>query len=241
MPFTFSHPAIVLPGYYLPLRWRSLTGLVAGSVVPDFEMFFRMEAKISYSHTWHSIFWFNLPLGIVLTFLFHLVVRNSLIDHLPLFLRRRLITFKSFDWTRHFRQYAFVVVLSTFFGILSHFFWDHFTHHYGIFVEWFPDLAEQVTLGGYQTPLYFLLQIGFSFIGGIVILYAILKLSAIQTAAKNHQILKYWLGIAGISFLVTVARYISGVNFNYFPNVIVVLISAGLVSLLITPFLIRAK
>ncbi|WP_113654854.1 DUF4184 family protein, partial [Pedobacter namyangjuensis] len=30
MPFTFSHPAIVLPLTYLPKKWFSLTGLVIG-------------------------------------------------------------------------------------------------------------------------------------------------------------------------------------------------------------------
>ena len=39
MPFTFSYPAIVLPLTYLPRRWFSLTGLIIGSLTPDFEDF----------------------------------------------------------------------------------------------------------------------------------------------------------------------------------------------------------
>ena len=41
MPFTFSHPAAVLPLRLLPRHWFSLTGLVIGSMVPDFEYFLR--------------------------------------------------------------------------------------------------------------------------------------------------------------------------------------------------------
>ncbi|MFD3000345.1 DUF4184 family protein [Pontibacter toksunensis] len=241
MPFTFSHPAIVLPCCYLPQRWRSLTGLVAGSVVPDFEMFLRMKALITFSHTWHSIFWFNLPLALVLCFLFHLLVRNPLISHLPLFLKQRLNSFKGFNWTQHFRQQTLVVVVSILIGILSHFFWDNFTHHYGIFLQWFPALAQDVVLGEYRLPLYFLLQIGFSVLGGLAVLYAMLLLPVKRTYNHTYQTLKYWVLLITITLLITAIRYMTGLSFSYFPNVVVVLISAGLLSLLLTSFLIRDR
>ncbi|WP_460924335.1 DUF4184 family protein [Pontibacter brevis] len=241
MPFTFSHPAIVLPGYYLPQRWRSLTGLIAGSVAPDFEMFFRMKALIVFSHTWHSVFWLNLPLAIVLAFLFHLVVRNPLINHLPLFLRQRLNYFKSFDWTFYYRQHAWVVVASILVGIASHFFWDNFTHEYGFFLHLFPVLAEDVTLGAYQIPVYFFLQILFSVIGGLVVLYALLRLPTGNTPASSRQMLWYWLVVVAATFILTAVRYMTGLNFSYFPNVIVVLISAGLVGLLLASFIFKGS
>lgn len=45
MSFTFSHPAIVSPLNYFPNKWFSLTGLVIGSLTPDFEYFLRMRIK----------------------------------------------------------------------------------------------------------------------------------------------------------------------------------------------------
>lgn len=241
MPFTFSHPAIVLPGYYLPQRWRSLTGLVVGSIVPDFEMFLRAEAKISYSHTWHSIFWFNLPLAIVLAFLFHQIVRNPLLHHLPLFLKKRLNRFKSFDWTHHFREHTFVVIVSILIGIASHLFWDNFTHQYGIFLRWFPVLTEEFTIGAYQAPLYYLLQLGFSVLGGLVVLYAILRLPAEKASVQEDQMLKYWSLIAIVTLFLAAVRYTTGLDFSYIPNTIVVLISAGQLGLLLAPFVIRSR
>ncbi|WP_162055788.1 DUF4184 family protein [Pontibacter pamirensis] len=247
MPFTFSHPAIVLPGYYLPQRWRSLTGLVAGSVAPDFEMFLKMKAQVSFSHTWHSIFWFNLPLALVLCFLFHLIVRNPLINHLPPFLKQRLIRFKSFAWARHFREHTLVVIISILIGIASHIFWDHFTHQYGVFLHWFPVLAEEVALGEHHIPLYFLLQLGFSVVGGLGVLYAILLLPVTSEDNSNYQInysyktLRYWLLIIAITLFTTAIRFSTGLDFSYIPNTVVVLISGGLLSLLITPSLIRDK
>ncbi|RDV15930.1 DUF4184 family protein [Pontibacter diazotrophicus] len=243
MPFTFSHPAIVLPGYYLPQRWRSLTGLVAGSVAPDFEMFLKMKAQVSFSHTWHSIFWFNLPLAILLAFLFHLIVRNPLINHLPLFLRQRLSHFKDFDWIRYYRQHAWVVVVSMLVGIASHLFWDNFTHEYGLFLNWFPILATDVALGDYQIPVYFLLQIVFSIIGGLVVLYALLRptVKSTSTLPAAQQVLWYWLLIFTATFVFTAIRFSTGIDFTYFPNVIVVIISAGLISLCLASYVFRSR
>lgn len=241
MPFTFSHPAIVLPGYYLPQRWRSLTGLIAGSVVPDFEMFLRMKALITFSHTWHSIIWFNLPFALVLCFLFHGLVRDPLIRHLPTFLKQRLDKFTGFDWTLHFRQHTLVVVVSILIGILSHFFWDNFTHHYGIFLHWFPALAQDVTFGDYTLPLYFFLQLLFSVLGGLAVLYAILLLPVKSTHTYTYQTLKYWVLMITITLSITTIRYMTGLKFSYLPNTIVVLISSGCISLLVTPYLIRRK
>ena len=83
MPFTFSHPAIILPLTYLPRRWFSLTGLIIGSLTPDFEYFIRMTPYSLYSHTLSGLFWFDIPLGLLLCFIFHNLVRDSLCSNLP--------------------------------------------------------------------------------------------------------------------------------------------------------------
>jgi len=102
MPFTFSHPAIVLPLKFLPKRWFSLTALVIGSLTPDFEYFIRMKVQSDFSHTFLGIFWFYLPLGILLAFIFHNTVRNSLFVNIPMSLKSRLNRFNEFNWNRYF-------------------------------------------------------------------------------------------------------------------------------------------
>ncbi|WP_220463965.1 DUF4184 family protein [Adhaeribacter radiodurans] len=47
MPFTFSHPAIVLPLTLLLRKWYSLTGLVIGSLTPDFEYFYQFSISLT--------------------------------------------------------------------------------------------------------------------------------------------------------------------------------------------------
>jgi hypothetical protein len=241
MPFTFSHPAIVLPGVYLPRKWRSVTGLVVGSVAPDFEMFLRMEAENRFSHTWHSMFWFSLPLAVALAFLFHKVVRNPLIDHLPRFLRQRLSGFKRFDWSDYFKEHALVVIVSIVVGTASHICWDSLTHRYGIFIKWFPVLATELAIGQYQTPLYHWLQLGFSVIGGLVVLYAILQLPAETIGKQNRAGLKYWLLVSAIALVIAAIRINTGLDTSYFPNLIVVVISGGLAGLLVTPVLLKER
>ncbi|HYM92834.1 MAG TPA: DUF4184 family protein, partial [Chitinophagaceae bacterium] len=80
MPFTFSHPAAVLPLNYVSKKYVSLTGLVIGSMTPDFEYFLRMRDRSYYSHTWKGVLWFDLPLAIILASIYHGMVRDVLID-----------------------------------------------------------------------------------------------------------------------------------------------------------------
>lgn len=81
MPFTFAHPAIILPLPFLNKRWFSLTGLIIGSMIPDFEYFIRMRIQSIYSHTLAGIFWFDLPLALLISFIFHNKVKNLLFQN----------------------------------------------------------------------------------------------------------------------------------------------------------------
>src|SRR5689334_14638663 len=104
MPFTFSHPAVVFPFNKLGKRWTSLTGLVMGSLVPDFEYFIRMEFKKVYTHSWKGLFLYDLLLSLLLVFIFHNIVRNTLIDNLPPWFQRRLYRYKDFNWNQRFKK-----------------------------------------------------------------------------------------------------------------------------------------
>ena len=144
MPFTFSHPAIVLPLTFLPRQWFSLTGLVIGSLTPDFEYFLRMRIQSNYSHSISGLFWFDLPLGILLAFIFHNIVRDILFDNLPTILKSRVMKFKMFDWNNYFKRNWLVVTISVLIGAGSHIFWDSFTHDQGYFVQTIPVLTNTV-------------------------------------------------------------------------------------------------
>jgi hypothetical protein len=122
MPFTFSHPAIVLPLENISGKTLSLTGLVIGSITPDFEYFIRMKIQSNYSHSLPGLFWFDLPLGLLLTFIYHFIVRNQLISNLPKILNRKLSAFKHFDWLTYFKQNWIKVIVSILIGAALHLF-----------------------------------------------------------------------------------------------------------------------
>ena len=77
MPFTFSHPAILLP--FVKRKKISITGLVIGSMAPDLEFFFRMRTQSEISHTFHGLLLIDVPLAIIITLLFHGLLKKTLL------------------------------------------------------------------------------------------------------------------------------------------------------------------
>ncbi|WCM43181.1 DUF4184 family protein [Flavobacterium sp. CBA20B-1] len=240
MPFTFSHPAIILPLTFLPRHWFSLTGLVIGSLTPDFEYFIRMRIKSEFSHTIEGLFWFDLPLGLILAFLFHSIVRDRLFDNLPTFLKSRFLSFQKFDWNEHFKKNWIVVSISILIGGSSHIFWDSFTHDHGYFVQTIPALQNVVDFLGRQIPILKILQHSSTLLGGLIIAFAIYKLPQSKTENDNIN-LKYWAILVGLTSTIISIRLLSGLDLKQYGNVIVTAISAGLISLTITPWLTKSK
>ncbi len=240
MPFTFSHPAIVLPITFLPQKWFSLTGLVIGSLTPDFEYFLRMKILSNYSHTINGVFWFDLPLGILLAFIFHNIVRDCLFDNLPAMLSSRLTKFKQFDWNTYFKKNWLVVLISIIIGAFSHLFWDAFTHEHGYFVQSIPALTNSIHLLGFTFPTFKIIQHLSTLIGGVIIAFAFFQLipeeNFISKVNKN-----YWIVFAALIFTIIVVRIFSGLNIKLFGELIVTIISAGLISLILTPMILRQK
>lgn len=240
MPFTFSHPAIVLPLTFLPRQWFSLTGLVIGSLTPDFEYFLRMRIQSDYSHTVSGLFWFDLPLGILLAFIFHNIVRDNLFDNLPTILKSRLTKFKQFDWNNYFKKNWLVVAISVLIGAASHIFWDSFTHDHGYFVQTIPVLTNTVDILGRQVPTLKILQHSSTLLGGLVIAFALFKIVPDKNVTGQLNI-KYWGILTTLTLTIIAVRLLSGLDYKLYGHVIVTAISAGLISLTLTPWLTGQK
>ena len=240
MPFTFSHPALVLPLKFLPRKWFSLTGLVIGSLTPDFEYFMRMRIQSNYSHTIGGLFWFDLPLGIIIAFVFHNIIRDSLFDNLPMFLKSRFTTFKDFNWNYYFKTSWFVVLISILIGAFSHIFWDGFTHEDGDFVKSIPLLGQTIEMFGRQVPILKINQHTSTLLGGLVIAVFILKLPKLSSV-KSKINKKYWTVFLALTLVIVAMRLITGLDYKLYGHVIVTGISAVLISSFITPILIGQK
>ncbi len=227
MPFTFSHPAIVLPLNKVFNKYLSLTGLIIGSVTPDFEYFLRMKVKSEDGHSLIGCLWFDLPLGLLLCFAFHQVIKKSLIDNLPEFIQKRLQEVKNHNWLDYFKKHWFIVCVSIIIGGYSHIFWDSFTHINGFFVHYLG--LNNLLLG--NLPLYKILQHSSTLIGGLVIVLFFLQLRISTTSVKPK--LSYWLKISILSSVILLFRIIGDLKWTEYGNIIVSVISAFILSLLI--------
>lgn len=237
MPFTFSHPAIVLPLTLLPRKWFSLTGLVIGSMTPDFEYFLRMKIVSKYSHTIDGLFWFDLPLGLLLAFIFHNMVRDRLFDNLPTVLKSRFSAFRHFHWNAHAKRNCFVVAISILIGAASHVFWDSFTHEHGYFVQKIPALQIKFELIGEQIAVLKILQHGSTLIGGLLLAFSIYKLPMTKTENQNID-WKYWSILIVLACTIFNLRLLTGLELKQYGNLIVTAISAVLLGLIFTPILL---
>lgn len=240
MPFTFSHPAIVLPAAVIPKKYFSWTGLIIGSMTPDFEYFIRMNALSEYSHKLSGVLWFDLPLGLLLAFIFHEIVRDSLIFNLPKIFRERLTNYSNFNWNTYFRRKWFIVILSMLAGSLSHILWDGFTHEGGYFVKHVALLQSRFHLLGFNFEVYFFLQYLCSLIGGIAIIAYILHLPKEEKASPSYDP-NYWAFVALISIIGFMFKAFVGFDSKTFHYAIVVVIASGLLAITITSWLFKPR
>lgn len=241
MPFTFVHPAIVLPLNYINKKWISLTALITGSMMPDVEAFFRMESSKDFSHSIEGIWWFSLPVGLLFTFLFHNVVRNPVINHLPPRLQQKFARYKLFNWNARFLSNPLVVLICLFVGIGSHFFWDGFTHFRGFFIEDNPALQGNINIGSEDLEIPYLLQYINTAIGVGIIGYAVWQLRSDVTVRVRRKIVAFWVMIF---FLTALMFYLRTATFDETyktDDYIIAVIGAGIWSLFFISLLYKYK
>jgi hypothetical protein len=240
MPFTFSHPAMVLPLTYLPGRLYSLTGLVIGSIAPDFEYFIRMKVESNYSHTIGGLFWFDLPVGFLIAIVYHNLIRNCFINNLPVSVKQRLSIYKRFNWNKDVKDRWFIIAASLLTGAASHVFWDSFTHSTGYFVQAIPALTNHVEIGGRQVPVFKIAQHASTLTGGLIVAIAIRKLPLYKDNS-HHASIAYWPLIFCSTILIVFIRLLNGFNYKLYGSLIVTIISAGFISLIATSLVMRKR
>ena len=172
MPWTFAHPAVVIPlRRFCPAQFN-LAGLVIGALTPDFGFYVGLFSLATHAHTLLGSFLVCLPTGLVLLACFYLV-RRPIWHLLPQPHRALLEPLASGPVP--VRPGALVrAALSIVIGAWSHIVWDSFTHRFGWVVVEYPVLQEPVIALGSAAhlPLYSVLQHLSTLIGVMVLIAA---------------------------------------------------------------------
>ncbi|MEO6902454.1 MAG: DUF4184 family protein [Bacteroidia bacterium] len=240
MGFTFSHPALILPFKYLPRKYYSLSGLIMGSMAPDFEYFLRWDNQSVLSHTFKGVFLFDIPFSIIALIIFHEIMRNILISNAPSFIKERLTFLLEMNWFDYFKKNALLVLCSIFIGVCTHLFWDNYTALNGYFVRKNTFLTTQHFFFGIELFNYKILKHLSSIVGGGILIYLFLKLprKKILLLPKKY----FWL-LTFIIFLACIFFYI-GVSGNFilsFNQLTKKSISYMLFSLVVTTIYFKRK
>src|ERR1700678_4090221 len=83
MPFTFAHPAAIIPIHSRFKKWIPLPALVIGSLVPDAAYYLPVPGDFKdHAHTLQGTISFSLPLGIILLLIFYWL-RAAIVFFLP--------------------------------------------------------------------------------------------------------------------------------------------------------------
>ena len=124
MPFTLSHAAAAFPFRHTRLI---LSALIVGCFAPDFEYFIPYEHHGAFGHTLPGIFILDIPLSLLVLWLFHRYAKEPLAACLPASARARLPLGPRTLEIHSLSRFALLIV-SILVGIATHILWDSFTH-----------------------------------------------------------------------------------------------------------------
>jgi uncharacterized membrane protein YfcA len=166
MPFTFAHPAAILP--LRRSRFLQTVPLIIGSMVPDAPYFFpyRVARHILETHTVYSSFAIDVPLGMAF-----LMATLLLKEPLTILLgpRARWICFRSIERFNARPLRWPIALFSILIGAWTHIAWDSITHQTGWTAERVAALSAPVSIFGWDTETSHLLQY-LSSVFGLVVL-----------------------------------------------------------------------
>lgn len=208
MPFTFAHPAAVLP----LRRFKSLhlAALMVGSVTPDLPYY--IPAKYSRvmldSHTAMGALWLDVPLGLVALLIGFLLRRPLTVLMSP---RSRTLCLQSMEHFKEQPRYWLWAPLAVWVGTWTHIVWDAFTHDSGWVVRRVAALSAPITIGSYTGTLCHVLQYVSSIAGLLILAVWYLRLrTPASLESPNTVVLPGSARVAILLLVLTIGIAIGG-------------------------------
>ena len=171
MPFTFSHPAAILPLKRFFSQPLGFPALLLASVSPDFGYYIHNFKMASQAHTIIGGIAICLPTTVLLLAIYPLLAR-PIFFILPAPHRQYCTSCHSSGLVPKIKDLPFLAA-AILLGAWSHILWDGFTHQNGLFVRYLPFLQRELLFIGTE-KLYFyqVLQQSSTLIGGVILLWA---------------------------------------------------------------------
>jgi len=175
----------------MPFRRTRLimSALIIGCFAPDFEYFVPFAHHSTFGHTLLGVFALDLPLSLVVLWLFHRYAKEPLAACLPAGARARLRLGPRTLSINSFSRLA-LIVFSILVGVASHILWDSFTHTGYWFSDHVPLLNRYVSLPLFgPRPWLGILQYFSSALGIVILLIWVIHWyrDAIPVSSKNNR------------------------------------------------------
>lgn len=211
MPFTLTHPALVV---FNKNKNFNLLALILGSMAPDFIYFILFNPSSNLGHTLNGFVFINLPLCFLLSYILTKIIKYPFISNLPFGLSK-YYTYLLDDKNKSINLKSFIVfIYSCLIGMLTHVFWDAFTHKTGFFVTNIKFLTKSFNMLSYKLPIYKVLQHGSTIIGFFIILAFLHSMKKISYKKFYCNKVKYHLIALIVLMLTLILSYIFFNNFG---------------------------
>ena len=237
MPLTFAHPAAVLP-FSRNSKYINFLAMVLGSMAPDFEYFLRGMPAGAAGHTFSGFITFNLPIVVIVYFIYQRFIHRTLFSHLPSIFKD---TYSRKTSSSPFLN-GFVFLYSTLFGMLTHVVWDSFTHLNGFMVKNLPILTYTVPIFDVHIPIFKILQHG-STIVGLTVIISYMYVRARKNSGNGEELTTtkqkwmYWGLIGLVTTLLFCLWYLMDkITIGSYGIIVVRIIDSALISLFIVSF-----
>lgn len=173
MPFTLAHPGAVV---FMKSKYLNLNALVLGSMAPDFMYFILFSPNSPFGHTLLGAIILNIPLCFLLNFIYDKYLKEGFILNLPSIISKNyaFLIEKRHNVTG-FRE-TVIFAYSSLLGMMTHVFWDAFTHEQGYFVMKLNFLMNSINVLGHQIYVYKIAQHGSTLLGFAIILTFLYKI-----------------------------------------------------------------
>lgn len=231
MPFTLSHPFFIYP-LAAHQRYFSSTGLIAGSLAPDYFMFLSLNRFPLIDHTILNISC-SIIIAIIISFVYQNYVKFDMITHLPFGLDMKYSGYASQEIYLVSRGRFLPFLLSILLGVGWHLAIDSATHYNGVVANYCGSffLSYLFCIMGKDIYVYDLLQFSLSGIGFFGLLWWLFSRNYIEVGyikVAHYYKGLYALRMIGVAFLIFALRGCMGMPKNYFIDIVVITSMSGI-------------